>query len=62
MGDGVTLRAEQVGGIDLTLSGNACTAKIHAALDPSQIKMTYVDSSCLKYAGKKNGERQTPLK
>ena len=57
LGRGWTVTAEQADGIDSTLVGNDYTAKIHVAFDTTQIKISYVDSTNLKYEVKKNGQR-----
>ena len=48
---------ERDDGVDATLTGNDYTAKIHIAFDTRQVKITYVDSTHLKYEVKKDGTR-----
>jgi hypothetical protein len=48
---------EHADGVDATLTGNDYTAKIHVAFDTKQVKITYVDSTHLKYEVKKDGTR-----
>ncbi|MEO8809497.1 MAG: hypothetical protein ABI386_04540 [Rhodanobacter sp.] len=48
---------EQADGVDAMLSGKDYTAKIHVAFDTKQVKISYVDSSHLKYEVKKDGQR-----
>jgi hypothetical protein len=57
IGRGWTVTAEQAGGIDSTLTGNDYVARIHVAYDTRQIRISYVDSTNLKYEVKKNGQR-----
>jgi hypothetical protein len=57
IGRGWTVTAEQADGIDSTLTGNDYTAKIHVAFDTRKIKITYVDSTHLKYEVRKDGQR-----
>lgn len=48
---------EQADGVDGTLTGGDYTAKIHVAFDTAQVKITYVDSTDLKYEVKRDGTR-----
>ncbi|MEO6927230.1 MAG: hypothetical protein ABI129_11265 [Rhodanobacter sp.] len=48
---------EQANGIDGTLTGKDYVAKIHVAFDTKQVKISYVDSTHLKYEVKKDGTR-----
>jgi hypothetical protein len=57
LGRGWVVSNEQADGVDGTLNGNDYVAKIHVAFDTRQIRVTYVDSTNLKYEVKKNGER-----
>ncbi len=57
LGRGWVVSNDQVDGVDGTLNGHDYVAKIHIAFDTRQVKVTYVDSTHLKYAVKKNGER-----
>ncbi len=57
LGRGWVVSNEQPDGVDGTLNGNDYMAKIHVAFDTRQVKITYVDSTHLKYAVQKNGER-----
>ncbi len=57
IGRGWAVTAEQSDGVDALLTGNDYTAKIHVAFDTRQIRITYVDSTNLKYEVKKNGQR-----
>lgn len=57
LGRGWVITAEQADGVDATLNGKDYTAKIHAAFDTTQIKISYVDSTNLKYEVKKDGQR-----
>ncbi|EIL98133.1 hypothetical protein RHOFW104T7_15970 [Rhodanobacter thiooxydans] len=49
--------AEHADGIDAALNGNDYQAKIHVAFDTHQVKISYVDSTNLKYKVKKDGTR-----
>ena len=57
IGRGWAVTAEQANGIDSTLTGSDYTAKIHVAFDTRQIKISYVDSTNLKYEVRKDGQR-----
>ena len=57
IGRGWTVTAEQADGIDSTLTGSDYTAKIHVTFDTRQIKLSYVDSTNLKYEVRKDGQR-----
>lgn len=57
IGRGWAVTAEQANGIDSTLTGNDYTAKIHVAFDIRQIKISYVDSTNLRYEVRKDGQR-----
>lgn len=57
LGRGWAVTAEQANGVDATLTGNDYTARIHIAFDTQQVKISYVDSTNLKYEVKKNGQR-----
>lgn len=57
MGRGWVPGNEQVNGVDATLNGKDYTARIHVALDTKQVKLSYVDSTPLKYQVKKDGTR-----
>ncbi|MEY2117008.1 MULTISPECIES: hypothetical protein [Rhodanobacter] len=49
--------AEHADGIDAALNGNDYQAKSHVAFDTHQVKISYVDSTNLKYKVKKDGTR-----
>lgn len=57
LGRGWVVSNDQADGVDGTLNGKNYVAKIHVAFDTKQVKITYVDSTHLKYEVKKNGER-----
>ena len=57
IGRGWAITAEQANGMDSTLTGNDYTAKIHVAFDTRQIRISYVDSTNLKYEVRKDGQR-----
>jgi hypothetical protein len=57
LGRGWVVAAEQADGVDATLTGKDYVARIHVAFDTSQVKISYVDSTNLKYEVKKNGQR-----
>lgn len=57
LGRGWVVSNDQEDGVDGTLNGNDYVAKIHVAFDTKQVKISYVDSTHLKYEVKKNGER-----
>ena len=48
---------EQADDVDATLNGKVYTAKIHVPFDVKQVKISYVDSTNLKYKVKKDGTR-----
>lgn len=51
------IAAVHADGIDAVLNGNDYQAKIHVAFDTHQVRITYVDSTNLKYEVKKDGTR-----
>ena len=57
LGRGWVVSNDQAAGVDGTLNGNDYVANIHVAFGTAQVKITYVDSTHLKYAVKKNGQR-----
>ncbi|MFC5527463.1 hypothetical protein ACFPPA_17100 [Rhodanobacter ginsengisoli] len=57
VGRGWAVTAEQADGVDARLTGNDYTASIHVAFDTQQVKISYVDSTNLKYKVKRDGER-----
>lgn len=57
IGRGWAVTAEHADGIDSTLTGNDYSARIHVAFDTTQVKISYVDSTNLKYEVKRDGER-----
>lgn len=52
-----TVTGEHPDGIDAALNGNDYQAKIHVGFDTRSIRITYVDSTHLKYKVKKDGTR-----
>jgi hypothetical protein len=57
LGRGWVVSNDQADGVDGTLNGRNYVARIHVAFDTRQVRITYVDSTHLKYAVKKNGVR-----
>ncbi len=57
LGRGWVVGNAQEDGVDGTLNGNDYVAKIHVAFDTSKVRISYVDSTNLKYEARKNGER-----
>lgn len=57
LGRGWVVSNDQADGVDGTLNGKDYVAKIHVAFDVKQVKITYVDSTHLKYEVKANGQR-----
>ena len=49
--------AEHADGIDATLNGNDYQARIHVAFDAHQVRISYVDSTNLKYKVRRDGTR-----